>query len=311
GGLVHERAAALVRHVVADTADPFRVAELGPAEIKDDPARLADEAAALAFTGGRRVVRLRPASDAQADVLMRFLADPVGDALVVVEAAELGPRSRLRRLFEDADNAAALPCYRDEGAALRRVIEDMLAERGLGAEPAACDFLESVLGGDRMATRSELDKLATYMGSECRVALADAEACVGDAAALTLDGVAIAAAGGDLAGLERGLARAWLEGIAPVAVLRAMARHLRHLHRAAGLVARGDSPSAAVRAFRPPLHFKLAAALSDQLGRWPREQAARAMEIVVDAEAACKTTGAPAEVLCARALMRVALAAQR
>lgn len=310
-GLVRERAEALVRHVVADIADPFCVAELGPAEVTDDPARLADEAAALSFTGGRRVVRLRPGDDTQADALGRFLADPVGEALVVVEAGELGPRSRLRRLFEGADNGAALPCYRDEGAALRRVIDELLVERGLSADAPAREFLESALGGDRLGTRSEIDKLATYMGDARHVTLADAQACVGDAQVLALDDIAVAAAGGDLVALERGLSRAWLEGIAPVPVLRAMARHLRLLHRAAGRVARGESASAAVKAFRPPLHFKAARALGDQLRRWPGERAARAMEIVVDAEARCKTTGAPAEALCARALMQVALAARR
>ena len=46
GGLVRERADALARQVVDDLGDPFRVAELGPAQLKADPARLADEAAA-------------------------------------------------------------------------------------------------------------------------------------------------------------------------------------------------------------------------------------------------------------------------
>ncbi|MEQ8696768.1 MAG: DNA polymerase III subunit delta, partial [Bauldia litoralis] len=54
GGLVHERADALARAVVEDPKDPFRIVHIGDKELTDDPAKLSDEAAAIAFGGGRR-----------------------------------------------------------------------------------------------------------------------------------------------------------------------------------------------------------------------------------------------------------------
>ncbi len=310
GGLVRERADALARGVVPDLGDPFRVSELTPAQLSDDPARLPDEAAALSFTGGRRVVRVRPVTNAFAELFQRFLAAPAGDALIVVEAGDLGSRSPLPRLFEQAANAAAMACYPDDSARLRRLIEETLAGPGFSIEPEALDFLESTLGGDRLATRSDLEKLTTYMGSERRVTLADAAACVGDSSIITLDGVAFAAAAGDLARLERTLARAYLEGATPVALLRAMARHLQRLHRAAGLVARGDSADAAMISLRPRPHFRVAAAFKRQLAQWSVGRLAGAMEIVLAAEIECKTTGMPAELVCGHALMRLARAAR-
>lgn len=85
-GLVRERVDRLTRAVVEDPADPFRVADLTPAILKEDPSRLADEAAAMALTGGRRVVRLKDATDAitaQGQALRResqgrFPGDPAG-----------------------------------------------------------------------------------------------------------------------------------------------------------------------------------------------------------------------------------------
>src|SRR4029077_5187753 len=68
-GLVRERALDLVTRIAGDAGDPFRVAELSAAQLKDDPARLADEAAALSLSGGRRVLRLREAGDNHADAL--------------------------------------------------------------------------------------------------------------------------------------------------------------------------------------------------------------------------------------------------
>src|SRR5262245_21610819 len=101
-GLVRERADVLARTVSPDLRDPFQVADLTAAALAADPARLADEAAQISLMGGRRVVRVREASDGLAQLCARFLADPAGDGLVVVEAGDLPGRSALRRAFDDA-----------------------------------------------------------------------------------------------------------------------------------------------------------------------------------------------------------------
>jgi len=311
GGLVRERVQRLVKGVVADVKDPFRVAELTPARLKEDPARLADEAAALALTGGRRVVVLRDAGDSQAEIIASFLANPKGDALVVVEGGEMGPRSALRKLFEGADNAAALACYADEGGSLAAVIQEELKTAGLAADPDALAFLIGHLGGDRRLTRSEMGKLVVYMGGAGRVRLEDAVACVGDSAALSMDDLALAAADGDHATAQRVLDRLLREGTPPVSVLRALARHFLRLHLAAGLVAQGRSPEQALAALKPPVIFKVADRVKRQLSRWPAETVGRALEVLTEAEIDCKTTGMPAAEICSRALMQLARAAGR
>jgi len=182
-GLVRERADLLARTVVAEADDPFRVADLSGAAINDDPARLNDEAAALALGGGRRLVRVRDAADAVAKIFDAFLDGPGGDALVVVEAGDLGPRSALRRVFEGAANAAALPCYADDARTLRQVINETLGRHGQTATPEALEYLAANLGSDRQVTRNELEKLALYKGEPGTVELDDVLACVGDSAA--------------------------------------------------------------------------------------------------------------------------------
>ena len=112
-GMVRERAGRLAKSVVPDLNDPFRVAELDCATLDSDPARLWDEAAALSMIGGRRVVRVQAAGNGLAKDFERFLSDPKGDALIVVEAGELTKSAALRRVFEEADNAAAIACYPD------------------------------------------------------------------------------------------------------------------------------------------------------------------------------------------------------
>src|SRR6185437_3026273 len=164
-GLVRERADALGRTVSEDLLDPFRVADLTGAIIAADPARLFDEAAQISLMGGgRRLVRVREAGDTQSTAFGRFLTDPPGDGLVVVEGGDLPGRSSLRRAFDDAPRGVAIGCYPDSARDLAEVIRESLAAHRVTASRDAVDFLAAHLGGDRLLTRSELEKLALYAG---------------------------------------------------------------------------------------------------------------------------------------------------
>nr|WP_211114008.1 DNA polymerase III subunit delta [Azospirillum picis] len=311
-GLVRDRAVQLGKTVVPDLSDPFRVAEFLGRAIADDPARLVDEAAALSFTGGRRLIRVRDAEDNAAGAFAAFLDGlPPGDSLVVAESGDLGARSKLRLLFEGAAGAVAIPCYVEEEASLGRVIADILHGHGLAADPDALSFLAANLVGDRMVARGEVEKLALYMGQEKRVRLEDAEACIGDSAALSMDEPVWAAAEGDFATLDRSLARLFAEGTSPVPILRGAQRHFQRLQLLCVQVAAGKTAEAAVESLRPPVFFKLKTRLVKQARRWSPGQVRQALERLVDAEADCKRTNMPDETLCARVLFQLASIASR
>lgn len=309
-GMVRERSQALVRAIAGDPPDPFRLAELTGSGVEKDPARLADEAAAMAFGGGQRAVRVAESDDGLAEVVEGFLAHPMGDALIVIEADNLGPTSDLRRLCENAENAVALPCYADDAESLGPLVRRMLSEAGLKPSGDAVAFLVDHLGSDRMVTRSEIDKLVLYMGGPGPVSLDDARACVGDNAAISLDDVVFAVGGGDFPTLEHALTRALDEGTAPVSLLRAVMRHLQRLQLANAAARGGQNLDQAVQSLRPPVFFKQKPAFMGQVRSWSPDRLAQAMELLLEAEIDCKTTGLPPEAICSRALLRVAQGAR-
>lgn len=310
-GLVRERAQRLARTVLDDLNDPFRVAEFSGAQLKDDPARLADEAASMAFGGGRRVVWVRQASDGCEAACKSFLdLDTPVDALVVLDSDDLSPRSKLRKLFEGAKNAACIPCYADDVRTLPDVIRQTLSAHGLGVDRDAMALMMQSLGADRSVTRGELEKLALYMGDEKTVGERHVRAVIGDSAASGIDDVVYAAAGGDMLKLDAALTRVLADGTNAVQIVRAAQRHFQRLHVARGTMAEGQSADQAVKALRPPIIFKLADAFRAQLGTWSEDKLARAFDILTQAETDCKTTGLPADAITGRALLAIAQAAR-
>ena len=305
-GLVRERADTVARAVCPDLRDPFRVAELSAATLAADPARLADEAAQISLMAGRRVVRLRDAGDQQAPLFARFLADMPGDALIVAEAAELPSRSALRRAFEEAPHAATIGCYPDNARDLAGVIRDTFAAHRIAISRDAVAFLVEHLGGDRLLTRAELEKLTLYAGAGGRIELADAQAVISDSAALSLDDAVLAAAEGDAAALDRALARVFQEGENAVTVIRALLRHLHRLHVLSTQLSGGGSIDNVIRSARPPIFFKQQDSWRHQLQRWTEPRLREALDRAAEAEFRMKQTGLPAETLCREAMFALA-----
>lgn len=301
-GMIRDRAEMLVRAVAGSLDDPFLVAELAREEI----AGLADEAASLPLTGGRRVVRVRDASDAATAPVQAILKGRA-PALVVLEAPGMATRSRLRTALEDAPDGAAIGCYPEEGRSLEITIRTTLTEAGVRPDPDALSWLTAQLGGDRASTRSELEKLALYVGPGGRVDLDSAMACVGDLAGLSLDDALFAATTGDVATADRALELAMAEGAAPVQVLRVGLSHVQKLHRARlAMEEQGLTAADATKTIRPPIFYRRTGAFARSLMLWPIPALTAALAGLAEAERGCKRTGWPDEALCRNTVLALA-----
>lgn len=305
-GLVRERLNALTKAVAGGLDDPFRISDIAPDTLRDDPARLGDEAAALAFTGGRRVVRIRGATDTIADPIAAFAKEPVGGALVLITADDLSPRSKLRLAFEKADRAAALPCYADDERTLEAVIRETLKAAGLTISGDALSWLSDRLGGDRELSRRELEKLVLYMGDVKNVTEDDVLACIGDTAAMGLDDLIYAVGDGDQATVQRVFARLTNEGTSSISILTGVARHVLRLHETRGRMADGKNLEGAMMSLRPLVFFKLKGRFTAQVNKWTEPLLARALDLLNDAEMTAKSTDMPADAVIERALIQIA-----
>ncbi len=172
------------------------------------------------------------------------------------------------------------------------------------------------LGSDRLVSRSELNKLALYMGPEGArdsdmVMLDDVSACVGDSGALSIDMITSATISGDLKRLDDSLFKAFNRGENAIAVLRSLLRKLQRMHLARGFMDQGFSADQAMGKLVPKVFAMEARSFKADLTKWTTARLASAMSITSEAEQDCKTTGMPVEAVCARACLQIANAAKR
>ena len=300
-GLIRHRADQLARAVVGRGDDPFRLAWLA----REDHDRLVEEAQAISMTGGRRVVRVRDASDGLASAI-RQIGDAHGDSLVVLEAGALGGRSKLRALVEGMPAGAALACYPEEGRALRETVEGALTAASVRITPDALQWLLEHLGTDRASTRNELDKLALYAGPNGSLDLDAAQICVGDQAGTSFDDAVFAATSGDVRMADCSIELALAEGLAPVAAARGLLVHLGRLQVGRLSMQSGLSVADAVKAMRPPIFFRRVSEFQRALELWSTARLTAAMQAVRRTELACKQTGAHDALLIRRLVLEMA-----
>ena len=319
-GLVRERTNLLARRIVDDFKDPFNYIELGDADLKEEPARLIDEAAALSFSGGERVVRLKTTGEASAKPAASFLkaldaGDVKPNGLVLIEAGNLTPRSGLRKAFEKAAKSAALPCYADNALDVRSIAEAAASAEDLRFDRDALDLIVAILGDDRGLSRSEIDKLILYKGPKSlrdgpeTIMVADVQASLVDGFGDALDDTASACADGKPATLAKALHRAAMAGASPIGLLRALQRQFTRLRDAQTHIANGENAQGAMKKLRPPVFFGEQRAFEARLRKWNSRRLDKAIRMLIEIEMEAKSTGAPQRELIERAALRLAVMA--
>jgi DNA polymerase-3 subunit delta len=310
-GLVRERVDALVKAAVDDPNDPFAFVRIEGEDLSANPSRLVDEAHTVPLFGGRRAVLVKAGSRNIAASVEPVLASPSDECRIIIEAGDLKKTSPLRGLIEKSKVAAALPCYVDSGAALGQLIDAEMREAQLTIAPDARVSLVALLGGDRLASRNEIRKLALYARGQGKVELADVMAVVADASALALDGVIDAAFSGNTRDVETEFNKARAGGSSPAAIISAAIRQVANLHKMRLAIDGGDSIEFAMKRGAPPVHFTRERKVGDALRAWSPVRLVRTMELLADASLDARRNAALAETIAQRTLLSIAVNARR
>jgi DNA polymerase III subunit delta len=309
-GLVSERAAALVRACVDDPGDPFTLALLSAETLADTPDRLVEEAHTVPLFGGRRAIHVKASGrNVQAAVERVVAAPPPGsDCRIIIETGDLRKTAPLRTLCERSAVAAALPCYPDTPRDLARLIDDETRRAGIAITPNARDLLASLIGGDRRASRSEIDKLILYAAGERRIDVGDVTAVVSDATNPAMESLIDAAFAGLTGEVETHFAKVQASGASASAIVGALVRHTAALHLLRLSVESGAALDDVLK--RQAVHFSRTRAVRAAVQAWTPRRLERLIAQLGDLSLAVRRNSKLAYPMTERALLMIARAAR-
>jgi DNA polymerase III subunit delta len=287
--------------------------DLDGATLRDDPARLADEAASFSLFGDKRHIRVTGGDDCANAVIALLEADAVGNPVVLVAGA-LKPTSALMKAALDHPAVLAFQGYKPEGAGLETLAVSIGRTCGLRLAPSVAAQLAANCLGDRAVLEREIEKLALYLDAapdRPREASEEAYAAIGaDLGEADTGRLVNAVLGGDLPTLTEELAEidasnGW------VPAMRALQRRLILLARLRSEVDAGKSPGAVVASLGKALFFKEQPAVTAQLSRWSSVRLATASGRLFASESAIMASGTAGSVIAAEELIAIARVGQR
>lgn len=287
----------LVKLLAAAMGDGAERIDLTGAELRADPARLVDEAAAISMFGDKRWVLVEQAGDEILSAIEALLEAPAAGNPVAVVAGALKPASKLLKLaLADAQTlafASYVPDARDYG----KLVAEPARELGLEVRPDVARRIAEDCGGNRALVAQELGKYALFLDAMPGAPkpldhdVVDALGADNDGGDLTrlVDSVL----DGDAEGLEDEIARLRAEGQDGIGLTRALLRRMTLLARLRAEVDQGSSVGAVMASSGKSLFWKEKDAIGGQVGRWRGEMLAKAIGRLVEAERQVMSASGP------------------
>lgn len=313
-GLVSERAREIVAKAGVDTSDPFSLLKLEVSDLQGDPGRLLDEVNSLGLFGGSKLVWLKGAMNEKPllDALQVLVAGAPPENILVIEAGDLKKGAGLRKVAEPAKSVAVIPCYADDTRALNGLIDAELGQEGLRLSQDGRERLLELLGGDRIASRNEVRKLALYCRGQGTVTTQHVDDIIGDASNISADQVVDAVIAGDLDGLHRGMQKVLTSKTPVFLVLQACLRQLQMLDQMRAEMAEKKLPSSQVMmTLGRHVHFKRKALVERALNTWSPASLSQEMQRLQNAVLQSRQNAVMEPSIAVQTLLATALRAGR
>jgi DNA polymerase-3 subunit delta len=311
-GLVDELIKQTIDQTLGEQNDrAFSLTSLHDDTIKNKPSIVAEEAEALSFLGGPRVVLISQSLDSLAKHLEHAFSVRSDNTLIIVRAGILSPRSTLRNLFEKDKNIFAVPCYEDNPQSLKKILSLELSKENISLSPKIHEWILNALSPDRRHARQQIEKLILLAGEEKSIHEQHIQLILEQADKLTIDTLIDTAFSGQkkiLSSLI--LSHRHLNDLSfNMRVVRAGSAHvatLRTLFRLLSLENRSFKD--ALSHVQPRIFFKREPLVQKQCKLWNHHQKLhKASEIFLATEQRIKNSPSiPSHVLVERALLSLA-----
>ena len=271
--------------------------ELSGQELKGDPARLADEAAAISLFGDARVVIVEPAGDEILAAVEALIEAPAAGNPVAIVAGALKPASKLLKLALASPAAMVFASYVDARDGPRLVME-LAREQGLDVRPDLARRIAEAAAGNRAVIAQELAKFALFLDAAPErpkpldVETIDAIGAASDEGDLSR--LVDCVLGGDAKGLEAELSRLHSVGVEGISLVRpGLLRRLALLARLRAEVDQGSRVGDVMASAGKSLFWKDKEIVAAQLVRWRSDLLAKSMSRVMEVQRLVMSPGGP------------------
>jgi len=277
-----------IQSIIIPEAGPFSVISLTPADLKNTPDRVLEEANTPDLMGGRRLIWLKEATAGHADIMANFIEYRQTDAFLLMTAENLTKSAALRAESEANPHILVVACYPPEVMDLRRIIMDFARSAGFDFSPEACDYLIQNTDNNTLILKNELNKIGLWNKDKKRITLDLIQQLVGTGTVNT-DTLIQAVANRQSERIISALNALLSQGENSVTLIRTIARYFTSLLKGVDKLEMGENPSDIAKKILKPAQFRLEESVISQLRSWSKMALLRAHHTLLNAEIKMKS----------------------
>jgi DNA polymerase-3 subunit delta len=192
-GLVSERCKRIAAKLSELDGGLREITKFEGDDLAGDEGALKDEAQALSLFGTRRLIWVRSGSKNFVKSVTALLDSVETPNQVLIEAGALKADSPLKKLCSRSPRAAVIECWPDGPKEIAAIIDDEFNRAGIKLSTAGKALLISVLGGDRLLSRTEIEKVILYSHGRESIDATQVAEIVSDASSWGFDDVVLSA----------------------------------------------------------------------------------------------------------------------
>ena len=277
-----------IQSVLIPNPGPFSVLSVTPADLKNAPNRILEEANTPDLMGERRFIWLKEATAQQADIMSDFVQKSQTDAFLLMTADNLTKSAALRVESEAHPLILVVACYPPENADLHRIIQNFAKDSGFDFSPEAADYLIQNTDNNILILKNELEKIKLWNLDKKRIDLNQIHHLVGTGT-VTTDTLIQALANHQSGTVAYTLNALLDQGENPVTLIRSVARYFTALLKGLDQVEQGQSLAEVVKKILKPSQFRLEESVQTQLRSWSKNALLKAHSLLLNAEIQMKS----------------------
>lgn len=262
--------------------------DLDGSTLKDDPARLSDEAASFSMFGDRRWVRISGMGDESLPALTALLeAEAAGNPVIAVAGA-LKSTSKLVKLALDHKAALAFISYQPDARESEQIAIAIAREGGLRLPTELARRIVDLANGDRALMAGEVEKLILYLDAAperpCEATADALDALSADNPDTEVAPLVNAVLGGDLKAMHRELTSLSETGAAMASVIRPLLTRAMLIATIRDAFDASGRLEAAIETAGKAVFWKEKGLVSRQVRLWDAPGIARVIQRLLEAE---------------------------
>lgn len=277
-----------IKKIILKQEDPFALFTLTPAQLKNTPFLITDEANTPSLMQTRRLIWVKEGQSLSVDTLVHFCQNRQTDAFLLISADNLPKNNALRCEAESLPDFLTIACYPPEGPELYKIVSDFAQKNAFSIQPAAIDYLIQNINNDMLMLKNELEKLALYNQDKKPIDLETIKKLIG-VGNVQIDSFIQAIAHKKTSYALSLIFPLLNQGEQPVTLTRYIGRYLDLLLQGKNLQKQGKSALAVAETLLKPAQFRLKQPFQEQLHLWTIPQLVKAKHLLLSSEIQLKS----------------------